>query len=78
MNGIPLSGRVVNKKASDFLTYINSHTCFDEMEFGYNIFGNSNDNGVDIDKIGDSFTASKVFDGNDGIEDKTDYTAREY
>ena len=78
MNGIPLSGRVVNKKASDFLKYINAHTCFDEMQFGYNIFGNSDVNGVDIDKIGDSFTSSKVYDGNDGIEDKTDYTTREY
>lgn len=78
MNGIPLTGRIVNKKAADFLKYINSHTCFDEMQFGYNIFGNEDDNGVNIDAIGDSFTASKVFNGNDGIQDKTKYTPRQY
>lgn len=36
-NGIPLTGRIVNSKAVDFLAYINEHTCFDEMQFGYNI-----------------------------------------
>ena len=78
MNGIPLSGRVVNKKAADLLTYINAHTCFDEMEFGYNIFGDTNDSGVDIDAIGQSVVSSKVFNGSDSIQDKESYTAREY
>lgn len=36
-NGIPLVGRIVTQKAVDFLDYINDMTCFDEMEFGYNI-----------------------------------------
>ena len=36
-NGIPLPGRVVNKKAQDFLNYINQYTCFDEMDFGYQV-----------------------------------------
>ena len=38
-NGIPLVGRIVNSKAVDFLAYINEHTCFDEMQFGYNVLG---------------------------------------
>lgn len=36
-NGFPITGRIVNAKAVEFLDYINQHTCFDEMEFGYNI-----------------------------------------
>jgi hypothetical protein len=48
--GLPIPGRIVNQRATDFLKYINQHTCFDEMEFGYNILsdealganGNSN------------------------------------
>lgn len=36
-NGIPLPGRVVNRKAQDFLDYINEYTCFDEMDFGYQV-----------------------------------------
>lgn len=36
-NGIPLPGKAVNSKAQDFLNYINKYTCFDEMEFGYQV-----------------------------------------
>lgn len=36
-NGFPISGRIVNEKAREFLKWINANTCFDEMEFGYNI-----------------------------------------
>ena len=38
-NGLPIPGRIVNKKATEFLKYINEHCCFDEMEFGYQILG---------------------------------------
>lgn len=41
-NGIPLSGRIVNSKGADFLDWINEHTCFDEMQFGYKILGEDN------------------------------------
>lgn len=41
-NGIPLTGRIVTQKAVDFLDYINDMTCFDEMEFGYQILGDEN------------------------------------
>lgn len=41
-NGIPLPGRAVNKKAQDFLNYINKYTCFDEMDFGYKILDTIN------------------------------------
>ena len=41
-NGIPLVGRIVTQKAVDFLDYINDMTCFDEMEFGYQILGDEN------------------------------------
>ena len=40
-NGFPISGRIVNYKATQFLDWINDNTCFDEMSFGYNIFNNS-------------------------------------
>lgn len=36
--GFPITGRIVNAKAAKFLDWINKHTCFDEMSFGYNIF----------------------------------------
>ena len=36
-NGIPLPGKAVNAKAQDFLNYINKYTCFDEMDFGYQV-----------------------------------------
>ena len=42
MNGIPLSGRIVNYKGAQFLDWINEHTCFDEMQFGYKILGADN------------------------------------
>ena len=38
-NGIPLPGRAVNARAQDFLNYINQYTCFDEMDYGFEIFG---------------------------------------
>lgn len=38
-NGIPLPGRAVNARAQDFLNYINKYTCFDEMDYGFEIFG---------------------------------------
>ena len=37
MNGFPIAGRIVNEKANTLLAWINKHTCFDEMMFGYNI-----------------------------------------
>ena len=39
-NGFPISGRIVNQKGAEFLDWINEHTCFDEMQFGYNILMN--------------------------------------
>ena len=38
-NGFPIPGRIVTQKAVDFLDYINDMTCFDEMEYGYQILG---------------------------------------
>ena len=40
-NGLPIPGRIVTQKAIDFLAYINAHTCFDEMEFGYNVLSDA-------------------------------------
>ena len=40
-NGFPIPGRIVNQRATEFLDFINKHTCFDEMEFGYNILNKS-------------------------------------
>lgn len=58
MNGIPLSGRIVNEKAKNFLKYINAHTCFDEMQFGYDIFSDSKYN---MDEIGNTMTSSPIY-----------------
>lgn len=43
-NGYPISGRIVNEKACDFLDWINDNTCFDEMQFGYNILASGKAN----------------------------------
>nr|DAS35979.1 MAG TPA: hypothetical protein [Caudoviricetes sp.] len=42
MNGFPIPGRIVNDKACQFLDWINETTCFDEMQFGYQILANEN------------------------------------
>ena len=34
-NGVPLVGPGITKKAQQFLDYINQHTIFDEMKYGY-------------------------------------------
>lgn len=78
MNAFPITGRLVNNKAAKLLDYINKATCFDEMEFGYNILGDENSSGVDIDQIGQSMTASKIFNGSDSIQDKVDNEKRSY
>ena len=78
MNAFPITGRLVNKKASDLLAYINKATCFDEMEFGYNILGDEDVSGVNIDDIGKSMTASKIFNNSDSIADKVDNQKRSY
>ena len=36
-NAYPITGRIVNQKGGEFLDWINDHTCFEEMEFGYDI-----------------------------------------
>ena len=47
-NGFPISGRIVNYKATKFIEWINDHTCFDEMSFGYDLLSNEN---LDDDSI---------------------------
>jgi hypothetical protein len=76
MNAFPITGRLVNNKAVKLLDYINKATCFDEMEFGYNILGNQS--GVNLDDIGQSMTASKIFNGSDSIQDKVTNNKRSY
>ena len=77
MNAFPITGRIVNNKAAALLDYINKATCFDEMEFGYNVLGDTS--GIDIDKIGKSMSVSKVINSSNAIADKiTGNTTREY
>jgi hypothetical protein len=76
MNAFPITGRLVNNKAVKLLDYINKATCFDEMEFGYNILGDQS--GVNLDDIGQSMTASKIFNGSDSIQDKVTNYKRSY
>ena len=75
MNAFPITGRLVNNKASKLLEYINAATCFDEMEFGYNILspttGDENNSTDLVKTIGENMTRSKIFSG-DKIIDKPD------
>ena len=75
MNGFPITGRVVNNKAAKMLTYINQATCFDEMEYGYNILTKDNS---DIDAIGGSLTSSTVYSNGNIVNKKNNNKSREY
>lgn len=75
MNGFPITGRVVNNKAAKMLTYINQATCFDEMEYGYNILTKDNSN---IDAIGGSLTSSTVYSNGNIVNKKNNNKSREY
>ena len=46
-NGLPIPGRIVTKKAQDFLAKINEYTCFDEMDFYYNVLDDNEYGNVD-------------------------------
>ena len=65
-NGIPLPGRAVNKKAQDFLDYINLYTCFDEMDFGYKI----------LDTIHPELQGGSGMDGMETLTTASDYVNR--
>ena len=75
MNGFPITGRVVNNKAAKMLTYINNATCFDEMEYGYNILTKDNS---DIDSIGSSLTSSTVYSNGNIVNKVNTNKSREY
>lgn len=75
MNGFPITGRVVNNKAAKMLTYINQATCFDEMEYGYNILTKDNS---DIDAIGSTLTSSTVYSNGNIVNKKNNNKSREY
>ena len=75
MNGFPITGRVVNNKAAKMLTYINNATCFDEMEYGYNILTKDNS---DIDAIGGTLTASTVYSNGNIVNKINNNKSREY
>ena len=75
MNGFPITGRVVNNKAAKMLTYINQATCFDEMEYGYNILTKDNS---DIDAIGGTLTASTVYSNGNIVNKINNNKSREY
>ena len=75
MNGFPITGRVVNNKAAKMLTYINNATCFDEMEYGYNILTKDNS---DIDAIGGTLTSSTVYSNGNIVNKVNNNKSREY
>lgn len=75
MNGFPITGRVVNNKAAKMLTYINNATCFDEMEYGYNILTKDNS---DIDAIGGTLTSSTVYSNGNIVNKINNNKSREY
>lgn len=70
-NGFPISGRIVNAKALDFLDWINDNTCFDEMDYAYNILvdetGYSNPNTHD-------YTPSATLDNTGAVRREAEYT----
>ena len=46
-NGLPIPGRIVTYKAQQFLTKINDYTCFDEMDFYYDVLSDGTYGDVD-------------------------------
>lgn len=58
-NAFPISGRIVNSKAVDFLDYINDLTCFDEMNLKYDLFNNES---ITPGNTGSIDAASSVID----------------
>ena len=67
-NAFPISGKIVNLKALHFLDWINEHTCFDEMDFAYNILSDSQ---LNIDNLNDrDYTSSAVLTNTDAVAEK--------
>lgn len=62
-NGFPISGRVVNSRACKFLKWINDNTCFDEMEFGYQVLSPDRVKGV----LGDGWETAENLKGKGNI-----------
>lgn len=69
-NGYPISGKIVNAKAVKFLDWINKNTCFDEMNFGYNIFTKDNLSDDEIDNR--PITQSRYINENGEIQNNQD------
>lgn len=65
-NGLPIPGRIVTKKAQQFLAKINEYTCFDEMDFYYNVLSDDQYGSVD-DVMGNNAVAqSTIINGSGG------------
>ena len=56
-NGFPVSGKVVNSRAAKFLQWINDNTCFDEMQFGYQVLSPDRTKAV----LGDGWESKQNF-----------------
>lgn len=76
-NAFPITGKIVNYKAVHFLDWINDHTCFDEMEYAYNILS---DPKLDVDNLNAlPYTESTVLENTTGVpKAKTTHTHAAY
>lgn len=73
-NGYPISGRIVNAKAKEFLAWINKYTCFDEMDYAYSILNDSQFS----DPEKHAMTPSKILTNKDGVQDKAEAISASY
>jgi len=58
-NGFPITGRIVNQRGNQFLDWINEHTCFDEMNFAYNILTDPASIGISTSTSGSTETVTR-------------------
>ena len=67
-NGLPIPGRIVTKKAQDFLAKINEYTCFDEMDFYYNVLSDDETGNVDTVMSNNKVAYSTILENDDSVK----------
>lgn len=66
-NAFPITGKIVNYKAVHFLDWINEHTCFNEMDYAYNILSDPKLQ-VDGEQLNNlPYTESTVIENTTGV-----------
>lgn len=66
-NGLPIPGRIVTKKAQAFLSKINEYTCFDEMDFYYDVLSDDTYGDVDTVMANNTVAYSTIINGENKV-----------